>query len=257
MYPVTRSGLQAIVDDQHSSMEFLSSLFFSFLFIKLVNYANRQPNKRCKVPVNVVFEELNNCGTIKDFGRKISMARSRSIQMVLVVQGLGQLQNRYPDNQWSELLGNCDTQIMMGINDDVSADYWSRRSGDATVQVEGAMTVRQTIAIAQVIPQYRHTEGKGRRRMLTPDECLRLHEDEVLVAIRGQNILKLTKTDYERHPMAREIEQVSIYDYQPQRRPQPVYIPPPEIEPAPPKKTNSKKKQAPRLFGDDVPPIDF
>ena len=249
-----------IIDDQHSTMEFLSSLFFNFLFIKLVNYANRRKDKRCKVPVNVIFEELNSIGRLPDMGRKISMTRSRLVQIVLTAQNLGQLQNRYPDGEWSEILSGCDTQIMMGCNDQITAEAWSLRSGDATVQVEGAMTVRQTLAVAQVIPQYRHTEGKGRRRLLTADEVLRLDADEVLVALRGQNLLKLTKTDFERHPMAREIEMVSVYDYLPARRPMPVYVP--QTEPEKPKadkpeKPGRKNKPGPRLFDDDGPPIDF
>ena len=78
------------------------------------------------------------------------------------MQSLGQLQNRYPKNLWSEIIGNCDIQLMLGCTDDVTAEYISARSGDMSVQVNSTMTVRQTIAVAQVIPQYRHTEGQGR-----------------------------------------------------------------------------------------------
>lgn len=41
---------------------------------------------------------------------------------------------------------------MLGCTDDVSAEYISARSGDMSVQVNSTMTVRQTIAVAQVIP---------------------------------------------------------------------------------------------------------
>ena len=96
---------------------------------------------------------------------------------MLAVQSLGQLQNRYPNNLWSEIIGNADIQLMLGCTDDTSATYFSERSGDISVMVNSTMTVRQTIAVAQVIPQYRHTEGQGRRRLLTPDEVLRLPND--------------------------------------------------------------------------------
>ena len=36
-----------ILDDQNSSLEFLSALFFAFLFIKLVRYADSTPEQRC------------------------------------------------------------------------------------------------------------------------------------------------------------------------------------------------------------------
>ena len=61
-----------ILDDQNSSLEFLSALFFAFMFIKLVRYADSTPEQRCKIPVNIILDEMNNIGTIKDFGRRLS-----------------------------------------------------------------------------------------------------------------------------------------------------------------------------------------
>ena len=70
--------------------------------------------------------------------------------------------------------------------------------------------------MAQMIPQYRETQGHGRRKLLTPDEVLRLPHNEMLVIIRGQNILKLTKFDYTKHPMSKDLVPVSILSYSPQ-----------------------------------------
>ena len=210
-----------ILSDQDASMAFLSSLFFSFLFIKLTRYADANPDGRCAVPVNLIFDEFNNVGRIggapdgSDFTRALSTIRSRDIRVMLAVQSLGQLQNRYGNNLWAEIIGNCDIQLMLGCTDDVSAEYFSARSGDISVEVNSTMTVRRTIAVAQVIPQYRHTEGQGKRRLLTPDEVLRLPNSDLLCIVRGCNILRLRKFDYTRHPMANEIRRVSIYDYEP------------------------------------------
>ena len=186
-----------VLSDQDTTMAFLSSLFFSFLFIKLTRYADSRPERRCDVPVNLILDEFNNVGRIggaedgSDFARSLSVCRSREIRVMLAVQSLGQLQNRYPNNLWVEIIGNCDVQLMLGCADDVTAEYFSGRSGDMSIEVNSTMTVRKTLAVAQIIPQYRHTEGQGRRRLLTPDEVLRLPNDEMLCVIRGSNILKL------------------------------------------------------------------
>ncbi len=95
-------------------------------------------------------------------------------------QNIPQCQNRYPDKEWAEIMGAMDIQLMLGCSDDVTAEYFSLRSGDMTVEVNSTMTVRQTLAVAQMIPHYRYTEGIGRRRLLTPDEVLRLPNDELL-----------------------------------------------------------------------------
>ena len=214
-----------ILSDQDTTMAFLSSLFFSLMFIKLTRYADARPSGRCDIPVNLILDEFNNIGRIggaadgSDFARSLSVVRSRDIRVMLAVQSLGQLQNRYGNNLWAEIIGNCDIQLMLGCTDDVTAEYFSGRSGEMSIEVSSTMTTRQTIAIAQVIPQYRQTQGQGRRKLLTPDEVLRLPNTELLCIIRGCNILKLNKLDYTKHPMAGKMAHVSIMDYQPQVSP--------------------------------------
>ena len=210
-----------ILSDQNTTMAFLSSLFFSFLFTKLTRYADSLPQQKCEVPVNMILDEFNNIGKIgsaadgSDFARTLSVIRSRDIKVMMAVQSLGQLQNRYPNNLWLEILGNADLQLMLGCSDSETASFYSERAGDMSIQINTTMTVRQTMAVAQVIPQYRHTEGQGRRKLLTPDEVLRLPNEELLCVIRGQNVLKLGKFDYTKHPMSKMIKRVSIMDYNP------------------------------------------
>ncbi len=249
-----------ILSDQETSLAFLSSLFFSFLFIKLVRFADQSPGGRCPVPVNLVLDEFNNIGRIggaadgSDFARSLSVIRSRDIRVMIAVQSLGQLQNRYPNNLWAEIIGNCDIQLMLGCTDDVTAEHFSARSGDMSIHVQSTMTTKQTMAIAQMIPQYRETQGHGKRRLLTPDEVLRLPHEEMLVIIRGQNILKLKKFDYARHPMSKEMGPVSIMDYHPKVTFTPKVTDP--IVPMPKEKPKREPRRS-RLYGSGQPPTDF
>jgi len=241
-----------ILSDQESSLEFLSSLFFSFLFIRLVRYADSTPECRCKVPVDFIFDEFNNCGTIPDIARKLSTIRSRSLHVCMCVQNLSQLKNRYPNELWAELLGSADTHLMLGCTDGVTAEFISNRSGDMTVDVQSTMTTRQTIAVAQVIPQYRRTEGLGRRRLMTIDEVLRLPNDELLIIIRGHKVLKANKFDYTGHPMSKQMVRTPISAYQPRQYTQ---APIPQTETDPPKKASPGAKS--KLRPTDRPPEDF
>lgn len=249
-----------ILSDQETSMAFLSSLFFSFLFIKLTRFADSCPEGRCPVPVNLILDEFNNIGRIggapdgSDFCRSLSVIRSRDIRVMIAVQSLGQLQNRYPNNLWSEIIGNCDIQLMLGCTDDVTADYISDRSGEMSIQVDSTMTVKKTVAVAQVIPQYRETQGHGKRKLLTADEVLRLHHDEMLVIIRGQNILKLKKFDYTRHPMSKEMVRTSIMDYHPRMG----FTPPIQTDFEPTSEQPTRRERSTRkLSRTDAPPVEF
>ena len=249
-----------ILSDQETSMAFLSSLFFSFLFIKLTRFADLSPEGRCPVPVNLILDEFNNIGRIggapdgSDFCRSLSVVRSRDIRVMIAVQSLGQLQNRYPNNLWAEIVGNCDLQLMLGCTDDVTADYISDRSGEMCIVVDSTMTVKKTVAVAQVIPQYRESKGQGKRKLLTPDEVLRLPHEEMLVIIRGQNLLKLNKFDYTRHPMSKEMVRTSIMDYNPRFQ----FVPPPQTEPEkPPEEKPKRQTRGRKLSRADSPPPEF
>ena len=263
-----------ILSDQNTTMAFLSSLFFSFLFTKLTRYADSLPEQRCEVPVNMILDEFNNIGKIgsaadgSDFARTLSVIRSRDIKVMMAVQSLGQLQNRYPNNLWLEILGNADLQLMLGCSDSETASFYSERAGDMGIQINTTMTVRQTMAVAQVIPQYRHTEGQGRRKLLTPDEVLRLPNEELLCVIRGQNVLKLNKFDFTKHPMSKKIRRVSIMDYNPSAFPHTDFYKPPDTDtqsPAEmilPEKTeenqpNSRPSSRRKLYSSATPPSEF
>ena len=131
------------------------------------------------------------------------------------MQSLAQFQNRYPNNEWAEIIGSCDTQVMLGVTEKEGAEFFSLRSGDSTVKVNSTMTVKRTITLAQMIPQYRETDGLGRRRLLTPDEILRFPNDELLIILRGVNVLRAKKFDYTNHPFAKYLTTSSIFDYIP------------------------------------------
>ena len=86
-----------ITSDVDSSNDFLASLFFTFLFIKLVRYADSRLNGKCDNEVYCFLDEFANIGQSPDFNKKISTVRSRGIALIPIVQNLGQLQNRYPN----------------------------------------------------------------------------------------------------------------------------------------------------------------
>ena len=192
--------------DQDSTFDFLSSLFISFCFIKLVRYADKNcPGGKLSVPVHILGEELTACGTISELSRRISVIRSRNISMSCVFQNLAGLQNRYPRNQWQEILGNCDVQYFLGCSDQLTAEYISDRSGEVSVHVQSKAKQLGTWRVSNYTPEYRETSGVGRRKLLTMDEVLRLPVSQALVIIRGRKILKVEKMDYTRHPEASKL----------------------------------------------------
>ncbi len=195
-----------ITSDQDSTFDFLSSLFLSFLFIKLVRYADQKcPGGALPVPVHVLGEELCACGVIPDLSRKISVIRSRNISMSCVFQNLAGLQNRYPDNQWQEILGNCDVTLFLGCTDALTAQFISDRTGEASITVTSRGKQLDAWRVTDYTPMYRETSGVGRRKLMTMDEVLRMDVDRALVILRGKKVLEVDTYDYSKHPEAKKL----------------------------------------------------
>ena len=196
-----------IVSDQDSTFEFLSSLFFSFLFIKLIRYADSYCDGGClPTKVKFILDEFPNCsGNIPDFEKKCSTIRSRGCSVAVFFQNIGQMRNRYPDDRWQEIIGACDTTVFLGCTDTLTAEWISDRIGAATVEVEGTMRELNTMHITNYTPRFRRTNSIGKRQLLTPDEVMRLLPDEELVFIRGQKVFRAKRFDYSLHPAYKKL----------------------------------------------------
>ena len=205
-----------VTSDQDSTFDFLASLFLSFVFIKLVRYADKNcEGGKLPIPVHILGEELTACGTIPDLSRRLSVIRSRNISMSCVFQNLAGLQNRYPYNLWQEIIGNCDVQLFLGCTDPLTAEFVSDRTGLASVAVTSKAKQLATFRITDYTPEYRETSGVGKRPVLTPDEVLRLPIDEALIIVRGMKPLKVNKYDYSNHPESAKLKNCKASAYIP------------------------------------------
>lgn len=240
-----------ITSDQDSTFDFLSSLFMSFVFIKLVRYADKYGNSgKLPVPVHILADELANGGcTIADLTKKISTIRSRHLSISCIFQNLPQMQNRYPDNQWQEIIGNCDTQLFLGCTDEMTAEFISNRNGDVSIVVSTEAKQLNTWRVSDYTPEYRETHSIGKRKLMTPDEVLRLPLDQALIILRGQKVLKVGKYDYTLHPESKKLSLCRASDHVPQWRKLPASEEPDFtnlMKPkAKPKKPKAPKKSAP------------
>ena len=194
-----------ITSDQDSTYDVLATLFVSFLCIKLVRFADSQPDRKLPVTVHFILDEFPNIGVVPDFKKKLATTRSRGLGMSIIFQNIPQLQNRYPDGQWEEILGGCDISLFLGCNDMTTATYYSERSGDVTVGVSSVRKNLSTMRMSDYVPDYSETSSVGKRKLLLPDEILRFPLNQALVIIRGQKVLRVRKFDYSRHPEAKKL----------------------------------------------------
>lgn len=225
------------ISDQHDTFQFLSSLMFSFLFTDIIEYADTH-GRVCPVPVNFVLDEFPNIGEIPNFTKKLSTVRSRRVYVDVIFQGVPQLKNRYPMDQWQEILDDCDTSIFLGGNGQMTTDYVAKQSGEISVKVDTEARNLNLFRVTDATHDFKRSEGLGRRQLLTTDEVRRLAFDEEIVIIRGQKPLMLDKFDYSLNPDSKKLREIHITDYSPDwpapRKPVRTYQPKPVNPPAAP-----------------------
>lgn len=211
-----------IISDQDSSLEFLSSLFFSLLFKKLSDYARKYGDERGRLPVevNMVLDEFCNVGRILDFKKTISTVRSRGINCQIVAQSAAQLADRYPVNEWQEIVGNCDTQLMLGCNEQMTSEFISERCGNITIRTTSSMSPQTPIfsPVTKQVNGYKQNTSNATRPLMYPDEIERMDNRECLILVRGQKPVKAMKIIPDELSEFKKLKRTKITDYVPKWR---------------------------------------
>ena len=198
-----------ITSDMESTFDFIAGLFFSFLFIKLTKYADYAPKKGQK-DVYFILDEFPNIGAIPDFTKKISVMRSRGLSSFVIFQNIAQLKNRYPNDAWAEIIGNCDSRLFLGATDMVTAKFVSDLLGVSTVR---SVSKKKEAGIEGIMDFGSLTISSQKRNLLNPDEILRLDPFSAILILKGQKPLLLEKMDYTKHKEASKLENINIRDY--------------------------------------------
>ncbi len=241
------------ISAQDSSLEFLSSLFFSQLFTSLMDYGRRHGDHgRLPVTVNVCLEEFCNIGKLMDFKRVLNVCRGSAIFCQIIVQSIPQLQDRYPKTEWEELIGCTDIQICLGCNDVDTATYISKKCGMVTIKVENKQMPLMPLfsPVYTSTRPYSQTKSNTQRPLMYPDEIMRMDNRECLVLLRGEKPLHLYKIIPDEHPSFDRLRDARVADYVPQWRQEAA---PPKSEPAPPSESPAEPRPAEQVKSDPPP----
>lgn len=196
-----------ITSDSNSTFDFLSTLFFSFLFIKLMRIADENFNGKLDIETTLILDEFTNIGRIVDYEKKLATTRSRGINIFMIFQNIAQLKNRYSNDVWQEILGNCDTKVCMGIGDILTANYIKDFLGVATVETN---TISKQAGFDGNFTYGKGNIGTSKRNLMNADELLKLNNDKAIVMVRGRKPFICNKYDYTQHTEANKLEDMTM-----------------------------------------------
>lgn len=186
-----------VLSDQHETMKFLATMFFSFLFLDLTDYADSQRSHRLDVPVNVILEEAAQIGEIPNLTKYLSAARSRGISITMIFQDLGQLQTVYGLSNTSTIMTDCAIHACLGTNSKATAEIFEWESGESTVTTE---TQQHAAYESPFTFRHNHSTGDGRRYVYTSNEIRKIKKGEIMIGWQGYDTLKCNTVGINLHP---------------------------------------------------------
>lgn len=207
--------IYCIISDMDTTMSFLNSLFFSFLFLKAIRQADKNENKKLQRHLHIFLDEFANIGQIPDFQQKLSTIRSREISCSIVCQHIAGLKSLYPDDVWQGLIGNCDIKIIMGTNDLLTAKYISDTLGVSTVETN---SIRKEAEFDGKLDYGAVSISLAQRNLMNEDEILRMNNDEEIIIIRGFKPFKCKKMRYWEYRLGQDLNEKSVEDYEPKNK---------------------------------------
>lgn len=202
-----KTVIYVITSAAESTYDFVSTMFFSQMFSILYkqadDYGSKLPNQ-----VYFLLDEFANIGQIPDFQKKLSTTRSLGISISIIVQSLDQLEALYKES-YENILGNCDTQLLLGTNSQKTAEYFSKSLGQTTIKIEQKSISKdkdeqkkQGVSIS--------TQRQA-RDLMTVDEIRRLDNNKEIIMVRGLKPIMASKAWYYKfHPKREIIESMKI-----------------------------------------------
>ena len=105
------------VSDTDRSQDKLANMFWTQALQGLVGIADHSVGGRLKRPVRLYLDDFATNVYIPDFDKITSNIRSREIYVSVILQSVAQLESLYGEARASTIIGNCDQQLVLGVQD--------------------------------------------------------------------------------------------------------------------------------------------
>lgn len=182
-----------IPDSNDNSLNFLVGMLYTQAFQELYYQADKVHTGPLPVPVRLMFDEFANVALPDGYARLQATMRSRNIMATVILQNISQLKALFKDD-WEGIIGNADTLLYLGGNEQSTHEYVSKLLGKETIS-----TSSNSQSKGRSGSYSRSTQQTG-RELLTSDEVRMLDNNKALVFIRGERPVMDDKYELMRHP---------------------------------------------------------
>ena len=188
-----KQAVFAIIPDNDSTFNYLVGMLYTCAFQALYYQADKVHQGALPVPVRLMMDEFCNVSLPDDFGKLQATMRSRNIMSTIVLQNISALKALFKDD-WEGLMGNADTLVYLGGNEQSTHKYISEMLGKETLDTRNRSISKGSHGSSST--SYQQTG----RELLTPDEVRAMDNAYAIVFIRGERPVMDRKYDILKHP---------------------------------------------------------
>ena len=196
--------------DHDASLAFYQSLFFTLLIQELSDYADDQKSQSLPVKVTLLLDEFKNIGKIPMLPQTLATCRGRNIDIMMILQDIGQLKVMYPNEEWTSIINCCSFCCCLRTNDVETAKYFSERAGIKSIYPRSVKYEGSTSDWLKDRRVLSYSESPSKANAINADQILRLENDEILIFVSGKNPIILHKAYYFDHPMNLEMRPTNV-----------------------------------------------
>ena len=188
-----KKAIFCVIPDNDNSFNYLVGMLYTQAFQELYYRADHKYGGELPIPVHFVMDEFANVALPDNFERLLATMRSRRISVSIIIQNMAQLKALFKDS-WESLVGNCDTMIYLGGNEQSTHEYISKMLGKETIDTRTRGITKGSHGSSNT-----NYQNAG-RELLTLDEVRLLDNSNALIFIRGEKPIMDKKFDIMSHP---------------------------------------------------------
>ena len=174
-----KTAIYVLLPDDRETYHKLGSILVQQLYTSLVE-TSREQGGELNIRMNFILDEFANFTKINTFESMLTVSRGRNIRFIICLQSFAQIEERYGKEGAQNIMDNCVWMYLKTSNIDTATKV-SDKLGTYTCQAYGESSNTNI--------KYDNSSSSMSlisRKLLTPDEVLRIENPYVLVMVAGK-----------------------------------------------------------------------
>ncbi len=188
-----KRAIFCVIPDNDNSFNYLVGMLYTQAFQQMYYSADHKYGGGLPMPVHFVMDEFANVSLPDNFENILATMRSRNISVSIIIQNMAQLKALFKDT-WESIVGNCDTMLYLGGNEQATHEYISKMLGKETIDTRTRGITKGNHGSSNT-----NFQNAG-RELLTLDEVRLIDNRNALIFIRGEKPVIDSKFDILKHP---------------------------------------------------------